>query len=305
MNWAKRGLIYCPDGRHGWDRAYAHLPTAYGVDSGILRIYFASLDEQKYGRIGCIDVKGENPSEILRIHPAPVLDLGEPGTFDDAGVNPSCVMNRRGDIYLYYVGWQRSHRVPYLLFAGLAVSSDGVRFRRLSRTPLLERTAEEPFIRSAVTIVVDNGTFRCWYVSAQGWTTIDGQQYPEYVIRYAESADGLSWKAYDHICIPVVGDEFGIGRPWVVQDGKLYRMWYSIRSRVEPYRIGYAESMDGLQWTRKDGMSGLHRSESGWDSEMICYPCVYDFAHHRYVFYNGNRHGSTGFGYAVGDAHNG
>jgi hypothetical protein len=299
MNWIKRGLIYCPDGRHGWDAQYAHLPTAHIPDSRTLRIYFASVDRDMYGRIGCIDVDGHDPSVIRHIHEQPVLDLGEPGTFDDCGVNPSCVVVRAGDLFLYYIGWQRSHRVPYALFAGVAVSSDGLHFRRLSRTPVLDRTSDEPFIRSAVTILVEDGLFRCWYVSGLRWISVNGQPYPEYVIRYAESRDGLTWKAYNHTCIRIENEEFGIGRPWVVRDGAVYRMWYSIRSRVQPYRIGYAESSDGLNWVRRDGDHRLVRSETGWDSEMICYPCVIDFGDHRYVFYNGNRHGSTGFGYAV------
>jgi hypothetical protein len=79
----------------------------------------------------------------------------------------------------------------------------------------------------------------------------------------------------------------------------MYRMWYSIRSRVEPYRIGYAESADGIVWQRRDAEAGIARSETGWDSEMVCYPCVVDAGDRRYLFYNGNRHGSTGFGCAV------
>ena len=76
-------------------------------------------------------------------------------------------------------------------------------------------------------------------------------------------------------------------------------MWYSIRSRSAPYRIGYAESADGLAWTRKDDAVGIARSESGWDGEMVCYPAVIDVNGRRLMFYNGNRHGATGFGCAV------
>lgn len=50
-------------------------------------------------------------------------------------------------------------------------------------------------------------------------------------------------------------------------------MWYSYRGRS--YRIVYAESEDGLIWIRKDQESGIHVSESGWDSEMLAYPYVF------------------------------
>jgi len=45
-------------------------------------------------------------------------------------------------------------------------------------------------------------------------------------------------------------------------------------------------------------MAGIERSHSGWDSEMICYAYAVDAGSHRYLFFNGNRHGSTGFGVA-------
>jgi hypothetical protein len=76
-------------------------------------------------------------------------------------------------------------------------------------------------------------------------------------------------------------------------------MWFSVRSRSRPYRLGYAEPRDGRAWQQKDSSVGLTRSEAGWDSEMVCYPCVVDVRGRRYLFYNGNRHGATGFGVAV------
>jgi len=54
-----------------------------------------------------------------------------------------------------------------------------------------------------------------------------------------------------------------------------------------------------VTWTRKDREVGIQPSDSGWDSEMLCYPCVVDAHGARYMFYNGNLRGSTGFGYAV------
>ena len=76
-------------------------------------------------------------------------------------------------------------------------------------------------------------------------------------------------------------------------------MWYSIRFVEKLYRIGYAESLDGINWERKDSLVGIDVSENGWDSEMICYPSIIDVNHNRYLFYNGNNNGRNGFGYAL------
>jgi predicted GH43/DUF377 family glycosyl hydrolase len=301
MKWRKMGSVYAPRGDLWWAKSYALLPTADVIDDQVIRVYFASLDENRYGRIGYVDLDADNPQRILYETKEPVLDIGELGTFDDSGVNPSCVVNFAGKKYLYYIGWQRCERVPYMLFSGLAVSHHtSIGFEKYSRVPILDRTSKEPFLRSAIAVVQEQGVLRAWYVSGLGWTIVNSVQYPRYVIRYADSSDGVQWKSYDHVCIDFMDkDEFGFGRPWVIKEHNIYKMWYSIRSRAHPYRIGYAESTDGINWVRKDEEVGIQRSESGWDSEMICYPCVVDIKGKRYMFYNGNRHGLTGFGYAV------
>jgi hypothetical protein len=52
---------------------------------------------------------------------------------------------------------------------------------------------------------------------------------------------------------------------------------------------------------RQDEASGIDVSQSGWDANMIEYPFVFDHAGRRYMLYNGNGYGATGFGLAVLD----
>ena len=303
MKWRKLGRVWAPDGRLRWAKAYALLPTVDVVSDEVLRVYFAALDEGKFGRIGFLDVDATSPTRVLTEPIQPVLDLGDPGTFDDSGVNPSCLVRRDGTVGLYYMGWQRSCRVPYHLFSGLAESSDGLGFVRVQPTPVLDRTPGEPFIRSTMSVVVEDAQLVAWYTSGSAWIEVSGTPYPTYAIRRAVSADGICWLPDEVLAVDLANsgqDEFGLSRPWVIHDATLYRMWYSIRCRSQPYRLGYAESADGMSWERRDDEVGIARSQPGtWDSEMICYPCVVDARGQRYMFYNGNRHGSTGFGVAV------
>jgi hypothetical protein len=82
-------------------------------------------------------------------------------------------------------------------------------------------------------------------------------------------------------------------------------MWYSYRGGVDyrtnpqaSYRIGYAQSKDGISWTRMDDSAGIDVSSEGWDAEMIEYPHVVQHHRTRYMFYNGNKFGESGFGFA-------
>ena len=79
-------------------------------------------------------------------------------------------------------------------------------------------------------------------------------------------------------------------------------MWFCSRATrdIATYRIRYAKSRDGVTWERKPvEFVGLDVSSSGWDSEMVCYPHVFDHKGKRYMLYNGNGYGRTGFGLAV------
>jgi predicted GH43/DUF377 family glycosyl hydrolase len=299
--WEKKGLIYCPDCHLSWAKHYTTVPTARILDERI-RIYFSALDENNFGRIGYVDVAKDNPAQLLAQPETPFFDLGEPGTFDDSGVLPSCFVEVGDRIHMYYIGFQRLERAPYMIFAGLAISEDnGETFVRHTKTPMLERTSREPFVRSGTTVLYDNGMFRVWYVSALGWIDIDGRPLPECVIRYAESPDGINWNATDVISIEtnVEAGEYSISRPWIMKDNNKYRLWYSIRSKNRPYRIGYAESSDGIRWQRMDDEVGIYASSTGWDSEMVCYANVIQVNQQLMMFHNGNQHGRTGFGYAI------
>jgi hypothetical protein len=173
-------------------------------------------------------------------------------------------------------------------------------FRRHARVPILDRTADEPFSRGAPYILREGNVWKMWYWSCTHWSETGGRMHYNNVIRHATSVDGLVWQTHPHICLqPANDNEFAIGRPCVTHDRGAYRMWYSIRTHKEGYIIGYGESPDGIHWTRMDQDAGIHRSASGWDSEMICYPAIVQTTYGTYMFYNGNAHGATGFGCAV------
>ena len=149
--------------------------------------------------------------------------------------------------------------VPFYLNAGLALSDDGgLTFERVSPAPLLDRNAVDPYLTASPWVIVEDGTWRMWYVSGTEWTeSLEGPRH-RYLIKYAESRDGLRWERTGIVCLDYRSEEeFAFGRPCVLRDGNLYRMWYSYRGAS--YRIGYAESADGMVWTRQDSTSVVPR----------------------------------------------
>ena len=307
MKWIKKGVIFTPDRRYDWMASHASVPVVDGAREGVLRIYFGTRDGGGRSQTSYIEVEAARPQNIVHVHDRPLLPLGRPGTFDDSGIMPSWIVNEAHRKYLYYIGWNREVAVPYRLAIGLAVSEDGGgSFRKVSEGPVCDRSLEEPFFNTAPCVLREDGTWRMWYVSCTGWEDVDGRPEPRYHVKYAESSDGLSWRKTRHVCLDYDQRTGAFGRPCVYRDGSVYRMFYSYRGiagyrddPVQSYRLGYAESADGLVWTRRDDEVGIERSETGWDSEMMEYCHVYRHEGLNYLFYNGNGFGRTGIGYAV------
>lgn len=303
MRWSKQGRIYVPPGDVDWQQAYGFPPTPVLREDGVLRLYLAFCDADNVGRCGWVDVREDDPGEIVGISEKPILDIGEPGMFDENGVLPTAVIPVGDQFYMYYVGYQMGPKVKYFQFEGLAISDDGGEsFRRAQRVPVLERSDAEPLNRtSAFVRQAAGGGFQMWYVGGGEWTKVGEKPLPVYNMRYIESADGIRWPGEGSVCLDFANeDEHAFGRPWVWEEGGGQTMMYSVRTRSKDYRLGLARSADGLTWERHDDEVGIDVSPEGWDSEGIAYSAVYTATDGQtYLFYNGNERGRTGFGYAV------
>lgn len=143
--------------------------------------------------------------------------------------------------------------------------------------------------------------YRMWYGSTHTWDGGNGEMV--HVINQAVSTDGHHWQKRGLAVPYALGVAQAFSRPTVVGNaGEGYRMWFSYRSGSgESYRIGHAASADGECWELRLEQAGIDVSPSGWDSEMIEYPFVFDHGGERFMLYNGNGNGKTGFGLAVWD----
>ena len=313
MKWIKKGVIFAPDNNYDWMVSHASVPVVDASFDGPLRIYFGTRDREGRSQTSYIEVDASRPDNVLYIHDKPVISLGRVGTFDESGIMPSWIFNQESRKYLYYIGWSRQVTVPYHLAIGLAISEDGGQtFRKISEEPLFDRSADEPFFSTAPCVMREGDRWRMWYVSCTGWERINEQPEPRYHVKYAESRDGISWLRTGRVCIDCDENTGAIGRPCVYKEDGVYKMLYSYRGirdyRTDPaqsYRLGFAESTDGLAWRRRDEEVGIERSDSGWDSQMIEYSSLYQHDGPTYLFYNGNGFGQTGIGYALQDASHG
>ncbi len=280
---------------------HAQLPTVLCFPD-FVRVFFATRNANQYSSIYYIDMSFLNEDvKVLTDKPVLCLAPGDIGFFDEHGVFPSSVVYINGKYHLYYIGWNKGVVSPlFYTSIGLAISDDGKAFTRFSPAPIMARSEYDPCLVTSPHIYIDDGGYRMTYVSGVKWTQGEAGLQSHYHIKHATSEDGYEWVREGRIAIDFAVGETNIARSSVVKNGPNdYQMWFSyVGTAAGKYRIGYASSYDGWSWVRDDAKAAINVGSEGCE-EMICYPCVFDYAGCRYMLFNGDSYGRDGFGVAL------
>lgn len=137
------------------------------------------------------------------------------------------------------------------------------------------------------TVVEIDGNYHMWYT---------GRGNSKFQVGYAISKDGENWFEYSKNPVLKVGrigdfDEDHLRRPYVIYDEGVFKMWYSGYGKKDSddlhYAIGYAESHDGIDWTKYNNNPIVDVSESGWDDIDILLGSVVKKENKYYLWYDG------------------
>lgn len=297
MKWKKLGRIFNPNilGNRGLQASL--MPIVEDIDSnGLVKVYFSPRDHNNCSEVHWFEINLNSPNQIIRISSQPLLVKGKTGAFDDSGITLGSIVQNDSTKRLYYTGWNLTVKVPMNNSIGVAEFDSNGKLFRYDDGPIMTRTLNEPYSCASPFVMFEKGIYRMWYASMDKWNDSSVTPLHYYNIKYAESYDGLDWKRKTNVCIDYTKDHYAFGRPFVLKEDGKYKMWYAYRG--DHYKIGYAESHNGIAWNRQDEDVGIDTSVSGWDSEMIEYPYIHDHKGVRYMFYNGNQFGKTGIGLA-------
>jgi predicted GH43/DUF377 family glycosyl hydrolase len=222
----------------------------------------------------------------------PVLNLGSPGSWDDAYVGHPSVYYDSATYHMWYGGLNTNVKIGY------ATSSDRITWTRNPSNPVLDLGSSGSWEDNNVhyPTVLFNGTgYQMWYSGHDG---------TNYRTGYATSFDGVTWNKYPLNPVLNLGpggsfDEFYAAQPSVIYDGVTYHMWYSGVTSSGIGRTGYATSPDGIAWTKYGGNPVLNIGSSGsWDDIRANAPEV--------IYHDGIYHmwysGSDGSHYRIGYA---
>jgi len=313
FRWKKLGKVFAPQEVVGrpWLKEFAQAPAAL-VLGDVVRMYFscrppADADGKYVSYSAYVDLDRSDLFKVRHVAEQPILSLGDLGEFDEFGTYPVSVIRDGEDIRAYYAGWTRCESVPFNVAIGCAISQDdGKTFSKLGNGPVLSYTPDEPFVLSGPKIRKFNDVWHLFYIAGRKWKLVDGRAEPVYKIRMATSVDGVNWNKHNEDLIPsrIEEDEAQASPDVFYANGKYhmffcYRYSSHYRGKQNGYRIGYASSTNLTDWTRDDSKAGIDVSESGWDTEMISYPHVFQLDGKTYMAYLGDQVGRYGFGLAV------
>lgn len=316
MQWKKLGKIFDPT-RHRLPNdctQFAQAPQALVFDD-FVRIYFSTraVDQSngKYlSHVAFVDFQ-KNLRDVIRVSDESVIPLGGLGCFDEHGIFPMSVMRHGDSVYGYTCGWNRRVSVSVDTAIGLAIShDDGRTFQRTGNGPVLAASLHEPCLVGDGFVRVIGNIFHMWYIFGTGWKQSSSNTVPDrtYKISHAVSNDGINWVKEE--AKQIIADRLGPDEcqalPTVISiDGRFhmffcYRQSFDFRkNKNRSYRIGHAYADDLANWTRDDDNPQLAVTPGDWDSDMLCYPNVFECDGSVYLLYNGNKFGRHGFGLAI------
>jgi hypothetical protein len=300
MIWKKLGQLYSPTYLHPKLASHAANPLAIHLKDDIYRVFFSGRDEQNRSSVSFIDVDIVK-REVVYIHDSPVFEHGTEQSFYSHGVSIGNCYEADGRRYILFMGWQCPPDGHWRGDVGrLILEEDNTTLRLDGDEPFMSVNAIDKVSLSYPWVLKEaNGNYLMWYGSTVTWHTDNGEML--HTLNHATSTDGHHWQRHG-LAVPYqLGVAQAFSRPTVIGNAQAgYDMWFSYRSGTgEKYRIGYAHSQNGNHWELRLNDTGITVSTSGWDSEMIEYPFVFDHKGERYMLYNGNGNGQTGFGLAI------
>jgi predicted GH43/DUF377 family glycosyl hydrolase len=118
-------------------------------------------------------------------------------------------------------------------------------------------------------VLKEGGLYRLWYEAVPGPNQAS--------VGYATSTDGVSWQKQGIVITPSAGWEGGpngeVSPQSILVENGVYRLWYHSYDGAKR-RIGYAESSDGISWTKYADPVLSVGPPGAWDDQAVVEPRV-------------------------------
>jgi predicted GH43/DUF377 family glycosyl hydrolase len=271
-------------------------------------------------------------SKEAMVGPAPA------GSIRDRGVGFPYVLPRSDGPWLMYYGtwggdWTGRQELTNRI--GLAFSHDEGLTWQVAEEDMLPSGPSGSFDAGAIPSVgvlrTGKDDYVMWYTAAEKYIRFGEVNQGILHIGTARSRDGINWDKLDRPALwarESAADPYEacLARPAVLHLDGIYHMWFGVydmaperrpsdadrvdnspspagtnRAGAGSYRIEYARSTDGVNWTRFADQPIIPLTAGGFDSTSQTYASVVDMGAQLWLFYTGDGLGATGVGLATLD----
>ncbi len=239
VSWEKQGCVLSPD-PESWEAGYIAANGSVLHDGGRF-LYWYQAGERGHTRIG---LAASPDARNWEKRPEPVLGLGAPGTWDEAGLGDPYVIRCGGSFYLLYLGQNRQG----LQRLGLARSEDGIHWQKSGSNPILDVGVPGAFDERGLGEPSFFAAGERFYMLYTGRNAQEERR-----IGWATSTNGVDW---ERIAAPVL-EGFAdwnakvICDPSIWLEGNRILVWFGGGNRASP-----DENLNGrigLAWVELQG----------------------------------------------------
>jgi hypothetical protein len=242
-------------------------------------------------------------------HITPVLDVGNPGSWDSYDAEAGAVLYDGAKYNMWYSGYSSSQ---FNYQVGYATGINETTWTKRAN-PILSAGPSASWDVAAVMWTSalrssPSGGFKMWYTGWDGSKLVDGY-WINNQIGYATATNETTWTKHPLNPVLTMGnagqwDDARVHIPVVVHDSAagLYYMFYTGMNRAtEIQKIGFATSSDGIAWRKYSGNPVLAPGPSGsWDQKTLVIGAVIMVRDTFRMWYTGlDANGLTRIGYAT------
>jgi predicted GH43/DUF377 family glycosyl hydrolase len=241
------------------------------------------------------------PWQILfnKYHDNPIMSSDDFPSWDAGYVARPTVVYDGIEYHMFYNGY---NDLVFNWAVGRAISLDGIDWQKdtLNNPVLVHGSpgtwdSEDVLVSS---VIYDGSSYHMWYTGQDSGSV-------NWKIGYAFSSDGVAWEKYNDslttsllylesdpvldVGPPGSWDDYVVKYPHVILQGDTFKMWYSALPGIIDQSIGYATSINGIDWN-KDTLNNPvlePGTELCWDYPWVDDPCVVFDGSIYHMFYAG------------------
>ena len=253
-------LLFKPTGSLDWQQDFAQIPFGY-TEGNHLRVIFATRSAKdqngNYKSYPAQAIFDLSDLSLQSLDSSPLMDLGQPGSFDESGVMPGTITKlHSGEVAMYYCGWSRSVVTPYRWSIGVSFLNSEGKFIRRDLGPVIGQSIAHPYlVASPVVFAFDSSTYEMFHLTGTSWDFVENKYEALYRITRSTSGDGHYWNSSGWNMEKVFWADECQTSPNIFMIGNKRFMTFSYRSQSgfrnnldRNYKTAVAEEISSENW---------------------------------------------------------